>query len=103
MKIRQGFVSNSSSSSFVCDICNRDGLDVSGDELDMYKCDKYHIICNSHMTTDKNCPICNMDVITNEDLLKFLLAQGIDRKLTERKIKEDFPSYTVFNKFINSK
>lgn len=50
MKIRQGFVSNSSSSSFVCDICGAEnsGWDMCLSEAEMYECENGHIICESH-------------------------------------------------------
>ena len=46
MKIRQGFVSNSSSSSFVCDISGRveSGWDMSMSDAGMYECVNCHTI-----------------------------------------------------------
>ena len=48
MKIRNGFVSNSSSSSFVCDICGRaeGGYDLSISDIDMYQCVNGHTVCS---------------------------------------------------------
>lgn len=50
MKIRNGFVSNSSTSSYVCDICGEDrgGQDTSIDESDMKKCVNGHTTCFEH-------------------------------------------------------
>lgn len=50
MKIRNGFVSNSSSSSFICQVCGQDasGYDMSLDEAGMYTCTKGHTFCQSH-------------------------------------------------------
>lgn len=48
MKFRLGFVSNSSSSSFVCDICNEtfSGWDASPSDFDgVRECQNGHIIC----------------------------------------------------------
>jgi hypothetical protein len=44
MKLRKGFVSNSSSSSFVCDICGgiESGWDLSYSDVDMTECSKGH-------------------------------------------------------------
>ena len=44
VKIRKGFVSNSSSSSFVCDITGHteSGWDMSLSEVDMYECENGH-------------------------------------------------------------
>lgn len=50
MKIRSGFVSNSSSSSFICDVCGRDeaGFDCSLSDFDMCSCENDHIFCIEH-------------------------------------------------------
>ena len=51
MKNRQGFVSNSSTSSFVCDICGETytGWDASPSDNDCSSCENEHIFCNSHI------------------------------------------------------
>lgn len=50
MKTRQGFVSNSSSSSFICDVCGatESGMDMCHTDFDMSQCPNGHLICNSH-------------------------------------------------------
>lgn len=50
-KYRLGFVSNSSSSSFVCDVCGEEasGWDMDLSECEMFECENGHIICNEHM------------------------------------------------------
>ena len=52
MKIRNGFVSNSSSCSFTCDVCGEteSGFDVSLEDCDMKECVNGHTFCESHMT-----------------------------------------------------
>lgn len=49
MKIRSGFVSNSSSSSFTCEVCNssESGWDASPGELGFETCSNEHTICDS--------------------------------------------------------
>jgi hypothetical protein len=49
MKIRTGFVSNSSSSSFTCDICSEtaSGWDASPGDFEWLTCINEHIICTS--------------------------------------------------------
>lgn len=50
MKIRNGFVSNSSSSSFTCDVCGttESGMDASARDFDMSACVNGHTFCNDH-------------------------------------------------------
>jgi len=50
MKIRNGFVSNSSSSSFTCDVCGetQSGMDMSRSEAGMIECENGHTLCESH-------------------------------------------------------
>lgn len=55
MKIRRGFVSNSSSSSFVCDVCgeNVSGMDMGLSDAEMFECVVGHVICDSHSVSDQ--------------------------------------------------
>lgn len=50
MKIRTGFVSNSSSSSFTCSVCGEtfSGWDASPSEFEMFCCEAGHYICDEH-------------------------------------------------------
>ena len=50
MKIRTGFVSNSSSSSFICNVCGEtsSGWDMCLSEAEMFECVNGHTCCNSH-------------------------------------------------------
>lgn len=50
MKIRRGFVSNSSSSSFTCEICGSEegGYDMCMSDAGMCRCDHGHLMCESH-------------------------------------------------------
>lgn len=54
MKIRNGFVSNSSSSSFTCNICGEteSGFDCCLDDFDMVECEHGHIFHKSHAEKD---------------------------------------------------
>ena len=51
MKIRNGFVTNSSSSSFVCEVCGaiKSGYEMSLEEAGMLECDHGHIFCKNEM------------------------------------------------------
>lgn len=51
MKFRKDFVTNSSSSSFVCEICGAEGSgwDASVEDFDMFECENGHVLCQEHM------------------------------------------------------
>jgi len=54
MKIRKCFVSNSSSSSYICDICGEEvsGYDLSLEDIEMFECENNHIFCEEHLKED---------------------------------------------------
>lgn len=54
MKIRIGFVSNSSSTSFTCQVygSTESGMDMSMSDAGMVKCENGHTICESHILND---------------------------------------------------
>ena len=98
MKTRNGLVSNSSSSSFMCCICGEieSGYDATLSDFDMTTCKKghtYHNDCVSGFNfkdtselisedeidddmddgiDSKVCPICQLATLTDSDELKFL-------------------------------
>ena len=77
MKIRKGFVSNSSSSSYVCDVCGtaESGWDIGLSEAEMTECATGHIFCDSHMDSLKN----NLTLKDKQaEALKWLEEQGED-------------------------
>ena len=51
MKFRKDFVTNSSSSSFICDICGNSegGYDISLSDCDMSECVHGHVVCEHHL------------------------------------------------------
>ena len=83
MKIRTGFVSNSSTSSFVCDICGREetGMDLSLSDCDMYCCNFDHTMCEEELlkvegvelednynVDSRLCPICNFQLFIMQNV-----------------------------------
>ena len=56
MKIRNGFVANSSSSSYVCDVCYyaEGGYAISLSDVGMCECVVGHTFCESHVIGDRS-------------------------------------------------
>jgi len=85
MKIRLCFVSNSSSSSFICEVCGRteSGYDMCLDDTDMYMCVNDHLFCtdetvfpietgiSSYEVPEVHCPICTFRVYSSSILVEY--------------------------------
>jgi len=117
MKKRLGFVSNSSSCSFTCDVCGytEDGYDRDIGEI-FFECKNGHQICIEHMinrkdflencndygyTPAKYCPICSMNDFNDNDILLYLIKEfGYNRSEIKEEIRERFENYTEFTKFL---
>jgi len=129
MKIRKGFVSNSSSTSFTCDVCGEtvSGWDMCLSDSGMVECQYGHTICEEHIL-DKNdlldsdetkyiedqygdrflkneyCPICALQVIMDSDLLNYVIAaSGKTREEYITEIQKNFITYDGFTNFITIK
>jgi len=114
MKIRNGFVSNSSSSSFVCEVCgdHQEGMDLGLSDCDFYECENYHVLCgdclfeefvyeeeedsenydedlvSNYGIPEKYCPICNL-IEPDYNLIKryFIKLYGITEEEVFSEIK----------------
>lgn len=105
MKIRMGFVSNSSSSSFTCDVCghSESGWDYGLEDVGMCRCVNDHTFCIDHFIPCENiqtfddflndpkrsfgdgedrhnipskyCPICRFDIVIQDQLFQYLKSQ----------------------------
>jgi hypothetical protein len=154
MKIRYGFVSNSSTSSFLCGVCGADaaGYDMCLSEAEMFQCEHGHEFCEEHvlrsdefwdacelgsetrwskvedheLTSEDRwkrcglteseqryalpamfCPVCNLDVISDSDLLRYIL-QDLEyscnaREQVAERIRHSFRSFKELNDWLNNK
>lgn len=122
MKVRSGFVSNSSTSSFICDVCGEvyAERDACISDAEMFECENGHTICNSHMVNENKydeledpndyevpaefCPVCQLEKITDRDLIVYLINKSTfkDRIEVEKIIKNEFKNYEQFQKYIES-
>lgn len=85
MKVRNGFVSNSSSSSFICDVCGEveSGYDCSLSDFDMSQCEHGHVFHDGHIENGFN------DQTTE---FKFKYLKSIQEKYI-RELHESLSSY----------
>jgi len=112
MKSRSGFVSNSSSTSFICDVCGVtseptwEGVREAG----MYNCVRGHTFCEEHLTKsiaqtddasedeevwideyelpEEYCPICQFQELSEWDTARYLeKVHGISREEVFKEIK----------------
>ena len=89
MKFRKDFVTNSSSSSFICDICGREesGWDMSADEADMYVCVNGHTFCTEEAL--------DFDAIeSKEKMIKYIMDNGLNEDIWDSNIRD----YRIYSK-----
>lgn len=101
MKIRKGFVSNSSSSSFICDACGSEesGMEMNLDQAGMSECEGGHTICCGTLENDgdfrynyprENCPCCTLDTVGDWIIIAYLLhlvdktQQDVVKEITDK-------------------
>ena len=99
MKTRLYFVSNSSSSSFVCEICNHSEVGYDGPQsVGMVCCENDHTFCEEHLmegaeydyeVPEKFCPICNFIEPSYPDLMSyFFKTTNISKDTVFEEIKK---------------
>ena len=107
MKYKRYFVSNSSSSSFVCDLCGAtaSGWDASLEDCGFVQCVNGHIMCESEVPEDvvdnlvedewgemcvaeNMCPICSFECSSNSNMKRYLLKKyGVDEAVVFAEVK----------------
>ena len=116
MKIRSGFVSNSSSSSFICDVCNEDytSYEASLEEAEMFKCENGHTVCTAHPgieiegeadypynVSSKYCPLCSFTILEDCTAVKYLLKElGKTEQQLLVELQNKFKSYKEFKEYL---
>jgi len=93
MKIRKGFVSNSSSSSFICDVSGEEhqGMDIGLEDAGMYCCTEGHYFLEEFLIGElpeddedengddiryampkENCPICSFKCLMEDSMVLYV-------------------------------
>lgn len=82
-KYRTSFVTNSSSSSFICDACGEtySGMDLCPSDIGGGCCEDYeHQWCSCIGDDINECPICSMSTYAGSDMCRYLYKiYGISR------------------------
>jgi hypothetical protein len=119
MKIRTGFVSNSSSSSFVCLKCeeSHEGYDGDYGDIKNLACEYGHDFCSECISLPEDerddysqefsstfCPVCTFKLLTDFDARRWLLRKYKTRKEEVlEEIKGQFSTYQDFAKYMKEK
>ena len=84
MKFRKDFVTNSSSSSYVCEICGRteSGWDMGLSDCDMMECVNGHVFCCDEA----------LEKPTKEEMIKMILENGWNNRWDNN--IDDYRDYT---------
>ena len=120
MKVRNGFVSNSSASSFVCVVCG--GMEAGRDGeygVETVYCtgcnETIHLECVTNFIDDtekedfaerdeqyeidsKHCPLCQLKIISSDNILKYILKEkGMQKKEIANEIRSKVKSLKELN------
>lgn len=102
MKVRLDFVTNSSSSCYICEVCRAtySGWDMGLSDAQMMECVNSHVVCQSHLAVEAGdrldgirvdedsedefpynvpaefCPICSLEHVRDEDMLAYVLKMA---------------------------
>lgn len=110
MKIRKGYVSNSSTSSFVCDVCGRveAGYDLMLKEVEMLMCKCGKCYCEKHMMSSTRVADAlkalekYKDDDDISDLYEKLSKMNLDDVFSQNTSADDWNNFVSFFKNLNS-
>jgi hypothetical protein len=130
MKVRNGFVSNSSSSSFVCEVCGDafESYDQGISDFGLVTCEDHdHLFCEAHRINpdtsgmfenyesdcsgdsenhinSKHCPICQLKEIPDNVLLQYALRKLQTNRIKMKKdITDTFKNYNELCDYTSGK
>ena len=111
-KFRSSFVTNSSSSSFICEVCGNveAGMDLCLSEAEFARCVNGHEFCESCVDGDieeryevpaDQCPICTLDSIDDSYIVSYISkAHHIDTKEIRKEIRDKFKDHSELSAFL---
>lgn len=102
MKIRKYFVSNSSSSSYICEICGEEvsGYDIDLSDIEMFECENGHVFCEEHLKEEiKNIEVIKEYILnSNKNYLKDdkeKLKEMLKNNSGEDEIEDEFEDFGI--------
>lgn len=104
MKIRKGFVSNSSTTSFTCDACGEiiayhDSCDYNDLGITQFPCG--HGVCSCTEDTEE-CPVCSLESINNDYIFEYVIVKfQLNLEEVQEEIKSNFKDFAEFKNWIN--
>ena len=89
MKYRKDFVTNSSSSSYVCEICGRTecGMDMGLSEAGMYECVNGHTFCKDEALEKPSKEEMVKEILENEWNVRHDYRENVDVVTTEEELR----------------